>query len=327
MNDLTVRRAPRFIAVIACAVIVLVLLAACGGGDSKATATTAKSASTAAVAGAGSTTTAAATSATGAGAATATATKASSGTTPTTGTTSATATTAASDQATATTADAETPTEASADVSPTDASTDPLADVTSIDPNALPNFTLSFTLDSVGMGTDEESAGESKISMTVEQNAVDNYHLKIDSDGSVIESWLVDGKQYSDLGDGEVQELPEGTDAFFTPSTFLQTVPEINDTPGLKKQGEEKVNGRDTTRYHLDGKDAEAFFAASGDDTMAGITDPAGGFDVWIDNELKIQMKAHSDLTWKNSDGTPGSLKYDFEINQIGSTPKVAAPQ
>jgi hypothetical protein len=325
------KRLSGLVAVAACAILVMALLAACGGSDSKATSTTGTASGSGATVGA-TTTVATPTSAT-AGASATTPAKVATATTGSTG--AATATTAAPDIATATTAAEETPTEASADVSPTDASDssdDPLEDVKSIDPNDLPNFTLTFSLDAAGMGTDPDAAAESKFSMNVEQSAVDNYHLKIvsadpTSEDQTIETWLVDGKQYADMGTGEVTELPEGTDAFFTPATFLQQVPEVTDTPSFKKQGEEEVNGRKTTHYRLDGKDIEDFFTSTGDETMKGATDGAGAFDVWIDNDLKIQIKSHSDLTWKNADGTPGFMNYEYEINQIGSTAKVSAPQ
>jgi hypothetical protein len=67
---------------------------------------------------------------------------------------------------------------------------------------------------------------------------------------------------------------------------------------------------------------------AISDGTSTGeMTDGAGQFDLWIDDELKILVKAESDVSWKNEDGTDGSFAYDYEIHDIGSTAGITAPQ
>jgi hypothetical protein len=47
---------------------------------------------------------------------------------------------------------------------------------------------------------------------------------------------------------------------------------------------------------------------------------------LWVDDELNIMILSEADVTWDNSDGTTGSLVYNYEIHDIGTTADVVAP-
>jgi hypothetical protein len=286
----------------------MVLTAACGGGSDKATSTTAPAPTNTTTAGATGSSSPTATTAVTGGAATAT-----------TGTTTEATATTETTAATATTGEAAPTDTASSDTG--DVSETP--DVQSIDPNALPNFTLVATIDEEG--SSEDMTGN--VTINIEQSAVDNYHLKFGSADQSLETWLVDGTTYINDGSG-VQAAPADASAFgISPTDLLtQDLPDLAKVPGMKKVGSDTVNGRKTTHYHLDGKDLGPAMAAMGDSDMQGVTDGSGNFDIWTDNDLKILIKGDADLTWTNADGTPGKLKYTYEISKIGSTDKVSAP-
>lgn len=318
------RRSSSLAAIAACAALLL-LVAACGGGD-KATATTSGALSSpASVATATATTgTTGGSSSVASPSAEASATATNAATTAATATTKATVATTPKPIATATeTAGADaSPTTSADEATATGSSDDPLANVKSINPEDLPNFTLAFSYDATNLSGEAST----QVAMSIQQSAVDNYYLKFDTAGQVIEEWLVDGTSYANL-DGTVQAMPEGTGVLFEPSTILTQVP-LQDTAGLEKQGEEKVNGRNTTKYRLEGKNVGEFLASGGSGGNASdYTNGGGSLDIWVDNDLKIMIKANGDLTWTNPDGTDGEMKYNYEIKEIGSTPAVAAPQ
>jgi len=313
-------------------VLLLAFSVACGGDDDDSN----SSASTAASPTAKSTpVTSAATSTTAGGAAGGSATT--SAASPTTAEASATATKA---EGTATTAEASaTEEEASAtateEASPTgqagatetSSSDDPLADVQQINPEDLPNFTMTFTFDSQGM-TDTTQNGV--VSADVEQASPENYHIKFESSGqTAVEVWRVGDTYYSDFGTGITsQPASDGTE-LFTPTTLVSTVPQIEDMPGVENKGTDRIEGRKTTHYFMNGQDyiQSAIDEGQGSSGLEGATDAAGGIDFWIDNDLKILLKGDGDITWKNADGSDGEFKYNLAITDIGNTAEVTAPQ
>jgi hypothetical protein len=224
--------------------------------------------------------------------------------------------------ATATEEDADaTATEEDTDSSPTAGADDPLADVKPIDPEALPNFTMSFTFDLTGLPGQEDTS----IGVEAEQSALDNYHMSLMTSGTSLETWLVDGTTYVDQGDGSIVELPEGTDSgMFSPAIFLQEVPPIEPELQAQKIGEEEVSGRNTVHYLITGEN----YLAQADMLSGGTaTDVEGDVEVWIDTELNMMIKQLGDITWTNDDSTTGTFQSDMLIFDIGSTQAVEAPQ
>lgn len=222
-----------------------------------------------------------------------------------------------------------TPTEAEADASPTAGTTggdeDPLADLKPIDPEALPNFTMSFTFDLTGIPAQEDTS----ISVEAEQSSLENYHMSLSTTGTNLETWLVDGTNYVDQGDGTIVALPEGTDSvLFSPALFLQEVPPIEPELQAERVGEEEVSGRRTIRYVIAGKNYLEQAGQGGEFTGGGpASDVEGQVEVWIDIELNMMIKQLGDITWTNEDGTIGTFLSDMLMFDIGSTEAVEAPQ
>jgi hypothetical protein len=328
-------------ALLAVITLLTAFVAACGGDDDTTTATSSSSGATATKSSGGASTSttgsSAATSTTGVGAASTATTGSNNAATPTIQTaTEATATTSSAPKATATTEDAETPTseadEATATTegsSETATSTDDTADYHPLDPNQLPNFTLTANYDFQGTSADPESS-DGTFAMDIEQSAVDNYHTKIDTGDptEAIETWRDGDNTWVSYG-GEITQMPEGTDpSLYSPASFLNQVPDFEEQLKPTKVGEDNVSGRKTTHYKAN---AEQFLdlMSESDDTgyLNGATNEDGKVEIWIDKELQIIMKLDVDVTWTNADGTPGKAVETYLISDIGSTDKVAPPQ
>jgi hypothetical protein len=288
-------------------IAILALTAACGGGsdDETPTPTTATTASSPTVSAESASPTAAATKTSAA-----TATRESSPTAEATETTAAVSPTTSSSTATSTS-------EAVASPGSLD---EALGDVETIDPNLLPNYTLAFELDATGM----PDASDSALSFQIEQAAVDQYHMKVSGEGQNIEIWKVGDTSYVSQGDGQVVEMPAGTDSgLFSPSLFLQSAPTFPPDMDVEKVGEDTVSGRSATHYRVSGEDL-----MNNADFGEGITatDVQGDLDMWIDKELNIILKYGGDITWTNQDGSDGNMKLNYSITDIGSTQEVQAP-
>jgi hypothetical protein len=238
-------------------------------------------------------------------------------------------------QAPTATAQPATPTQAQAAATATSPATatptgtveeDLLADIEMLDPELLPNFTLVMRIEMRGVPGELEDMDEDAIfDLEIEQSALDNYHMRFNSADMVIEIWSVDGMTYITEDDGSIVSLPGSDMGFFSPSLFLQTVPPLDSELQARRTGEETVSGRQTTRYEVS---AENYLALSElfEDGM--VPDDADGeLVLWVDNELNIPIRYDADITWTNTDGTDGVLLMNYLISDIGSTPRVEAPQ
>lgn len=215
---------------------------------------------------------------------------------------------------------ATTPTAAA--TSTADAIDDVLGDVEMLDPEELPNYTLTMRFEMSGIPDEPE---DFRLDMEVQQSATDNYHMRVDSDDGVVEIWVVDDVTYLAEGDGEITSIP-GTDmGLFSPSMFLATVPPLDEELAATRVGEETVSGRETTRYRIEAANYLALSELFAPDATP--EDAEGELNVWIDNELNIMIRQEGDVTWTNVDGTTGRFFQDFLISDIGSTPRVEAPQ
>jgi hypothetical protein len=318
------------------AALLLVFVAACGGDDDDdggdATSTTGSAATTATSGTSAPTTTGASAEATAERDTTATTSSGSESTQPAggaTGTsdasTDATATEDSSAEASPTSASAEST--ATGDSASTPGSTeDPLDEVETLDPEALPNFTL---VANIRVANIEETSTETTIILEIQQAAVDNYHLLIDpGDGTgVIESWQVGDRSWTGTG-GVITENPEGVPNFFGPSLFLQQLPNLAEEMNAERIGEEEISGRETTHYRASAEEMLRLMQEE-DETgyLEGATDPEGEADIWVDNEHKIMIRARVDVSWTNTDGTTGEIVEDYDIFDIGDTPEIPAPQ
>jgi hypothetical protein len=137
----------------------------------------------------------------------------------------------------------------------------------------------------------------------------------------------VGDRSWTSIG-GEVVESPTGP--IFSPADLLQTSELIPEGLNAREEGTEEVNGRQATKWVVDGADYVSYMneqaQIDGTSTVE-MTDGAGDVAIWVDNELNIMIKSEADVTWSNSDGTEGSLIYDYEIHDIGSTAEIVEPQ
>jgi hypothetical protein len=179
-----------------------------------------------------------------------------------------------------------------------------------------------------GQNLPDASTGvaSANISLEIEQNSPDNYHMRLSSDDTHIEASKVDGKSYFSQG-GQITEAPAGSGIeLFTPSMFLQSTPALPANLGVQRLGVETLNGRKATHYRVPPENIGVFLA-NGDPNAAQLTNPKGTIELWIDQDLQILLKASSDATWTNADNSAGSLAYTYAIDAVGTTPVVAAPQ
>ena len=180
----------------------------------------------------------------------------------------------------------------------------------------------------VGQNLPDATAGTSSanISLEIEQNSPDNYHMRLMSDDTHIEAWKVDGKSYF-AQDNQITQVPadSGTE-LFTPAMFLQSSPELPASLGVQKVGTETINGRNAMHYRVPPANLGVFLS-NGAANAPTLTKPSGSFDLWIDQDLKILLKANSDAKWTNADGSAGALNYSYTIDAIGTTSVVTAPQ
>lgn len=244
-----------------------------------------------------------------------------------------TATNPTAPQPTATTATPAEPTATTGggdDATPTTApggEDDPFEDLQTLDPEQLPNFSLTST---VRIENTDETGEDAVLTIEIVQSSVDHYHMVINSGADadtmdLIEVWQVGDRVFMREA-GTITELPPGTPSFFSPELFLQQITNINEEVPVDRIGEENVAGRETTHYRASPED---FLAATAQDSeyLQGASNAQGKADVWIDNELFIMIRARIDITWTNSDGSTGLIFQEYDIYDIGSTPEVQAPQ
>jgi hypothetical protein len=195
-------------------------------------------------------------------------------------------------------------------------------DFDTLDPELLPNFSLTMNFDATNMS----GTPQTTLTMVMEQSAIDNYHLNMETDGQVLEFWTIGDQSWTSVG-GEVVESPTGP--LFSPADLLQTSELIPEGLNAREDGNEEVNGRQTTKWVVDGADYVAYMneqaKVDGTSTVE-MTDGTGEVTVWIDEELNIMIKAEGDVAWNNSDDTQGTLVYDYSIHDIGSTADIVAP-
>jgi hypothetical protein len=195
-------------------------------------------------------------------------------------------------------------------------------DFETLDPELLPNFSLTMEFNA----TNFSGTPETSLQMMMQQSAIGAYHFQMNADGQPIEIWTVDGQSWAGVG-GEVVESPSGP--LFDPADILQTGELIPEGLNAQRDGTEEINGRQTTRWFVDGADYVAYMneeAQADPAVTVDMSNGSGDVYVWVDDELNIMILSEADVTWDNSDGTTGSLVYNYEIHDIGTTADVVAP-
>lgn len=195
-----------------------------------------------------------------------------------------------------------------------------IGEIVQLDPNQVPNFTLAIKIQATGIG----GPGDATIDYQIEQSATDRFHLKADNSGTQLELWKIGDESYIAQAGGDPAPQPEGTDTtLFSPSTFLQLVPNVASDTNAQDLGTETIDGRTAEHRRVT---AETFLQQASFLGGAAVTNPEGELDIWVDSELKTPLKMEGDLSWTTADGGDGKFAIDYQLTQIGSTPEVQAP-
>ena len=196
----------------------------------------------------------------------------------------------------------------------------PIGEIPPLDPEKIPNFSLELASVMSNVG----GPGDVTVVYSIQQSAIDHFHLKTDGGGNSMEIWKVGDKSFIAQAGGDPAPLPEGTDmALFSPTTFLQVVPPIVTGSDAQDLGAEKIDGRSTRHYRML---AETFLKSSSFAANETINNPKGQIDVWVDDELRTPVRQQGEITWTNADGTDAHYKIDFKLTAIGSTPEIQPP-
>jgi hypothetical protein len=306
--------------------LALCLVSACGGDDDDTSAAIATD-TRGAIAGQPSTAKAAVDSNTPASVATATVAAPRATATATTATTAATATTEPAADATATTAPAEEPTEAATETPSDTAGADlcETPEMDMLDADTIPNFSADYSGDVSNFG----DSGESSFIMTMRQTATDTYYYKVESTDETgttsFEVWRVADEMWVGQ-DGETIAMPADAAMPGPSDIFAQYGQSTAELYDARVAGRERVSGRETTKYIVDGEEwVDAYNACSEEGEQ--LSNGSGSFSVWIDDEWEIAIKTEADLSFTNADGTPGSFTYITLLHDFGSTDPITPPQ
>lgn len=188
---------------------------------------------------------------------------------------------------------------------------------------SLGNYTVAYTAEFTGGGATEDGT----IDLLIEQSAGDAYHMLIQSEGagsSLTEYWYVGGRAFFRGADGQVFEVTGAVDpSTFSPSAFLITVPAVGSIARATREGTETVEGRETTYYSVDAADATQF--ASPQDG-SGVNDPEGQVEVWVDTQQNFVVQMRADLTWNDNAGAGRTMRIEYRVTRVGSTPQINPP-
>lgn len=214
--------------------------------------------------------------------------------------------------------DAESPTADTAVGSPE--GDEALGDIETIDPAALPNYTMTFDFAVNGLLEQEDT----EMSLLIEQASPDNYHMVVNTDGSEVEVWRIGEASYISQDGAAPIQVPAGSGQdLFEPSLFLQSLPPFPPEMNVQDEGIEEVNGREARRYTVAGED---YLAVSEIGDVSQLSDIEGGVEILVDEELNILLYFDADITWTNPDGSEGSFIGAQEISNIGDTEEISAP-
>lgn len=196
----------------------------------------------------------------------------------------------------------------------------PIGEVQTLDPEKIPNFSMTASLETTGIG----GSGDSTLEYVIQQSSADRFHLKVNGTGTTLEIWKIGDQSFIAQSGGEPAPLPEGTDtALFSPTTFLQVIPPIDAGSNAQDLGAEKIDGRPARHYRLAADDFLKGGVFVGEQT---VSNAKGQIDIWIDDEFRTPLRQQGDLTWTNADGSDGRFKIDYQLTQIGSTPEIQPP-
>lgn len=231
-------------------------------------------------------------------------------------TATATATPTPSPTATSTPTPSPTPT-----ATPLPVIEDPFADVPMPDA-VLENYTLAYTATFAS-----EGATRDYIEVRIEQHSPTSYHVRASGDPETgreaFEIWVVGEQTYLRDPAGGVFELPSNVDAtLFSPSAYVILTPDVIGIPRALEHGQEEVEGRQTTHYHVDAQYLSQLGLANG----APVEDPAGDIDIWVDNEQGFVVRMEVNVGWTDENGVRQTAGVDYLVSAVGSTAEIGPP-
>lgn len=217
------------------------------------------------------------------------------------------------------TADTEVTGTADADGTGTTDADDPLANLGDV--SELENYTLTAegTFDFTG-------AGAQAFVLDVQQASPENFHFMVEIESAdPIEVWVVADTMFVQAGDTGIQELPfvpGDVTSQFNPSFYLSALQDTEVLQNAQLEGEEEIDGRETTRYTMTAEDWAAAVAESGMEPE----DVSGtGVEFWVDNEENVIIRASIDVSW-TVEGEAFEQTVTWDVTAIGETDEVEAP-
>jgi hypothetical protein len=159
------------------------------------------------------------------------------------------------------------------------------------------------------------------------QSAPNVYHVTMDASGDEpfqVEIWAMQDAFYvSEDGDSPIQ-LPPEMASLYTPAEILSmVVPPVQMLDMAEEAGEDEIDGRTATRYEVDAETALMLIMRG---QAAGITNPEGGMQIWVDEELGVVIRMEVDLTFESDNNDDGSIMIEYEVSDIDDTDDVEGP-
>lgn len=193
---------------------------------------------------------------------------------------------------------------------------DPAKDSLPVD-QVTSNFTLHYNVQFTGGESD------TAIELAVEQHDADSYHIRVQNTGQQTEAWRVGETTWVAGPNGAIVELPGLVDPnLYAPSSFLFLIPDLRESGTATVIDEDAdVEGRSATRYEVDPSVADRYWPQQGNPPG----EAEGTFEIWIDNELNLIVRAEADIQWPSGSNSP-RMEMSYLITRIDSTPEVQPP-
>lgn len=193
---------------------------------------------------------------------------------------------------------------------------DPAKDSRPVD-QVTANFTLYYHVEFTGTDAD------TNIELAVEQHDADSYHIRVQNSGQQTEAWRVGETTWVAGPNGQIVELPGLVDPnLYAPSSFLFLIPDLHETGVATVVDEDdEVEGRAATRYEIDPSAANRYWPQQ----SSPPGDAEGTFEIWVDNELNLIVRAQADIEWPSGSNNP-RMVMSYLVSRIDATPEVQPP-
>lgn len=179
------------------------------------------------------------------------------------------------------------------------------------------NFSLTYSVQFTG------SEHDTDIRLEVSQHNADSYHIRVENSGQHTEAWRVGDVTWVAGPNGAIVELPGLVDPnLYAPSSFLFLIPDLRQLGSATVLDENaEVEGRPATHYEVDPAAGNFFWPQQSEPPG----EPEGTFELWIDHELNLIVRAEADVKWGTAANAP-RMVMSYLISQLNSTPEVQPP-